>query len=316
MDIVRSELERIQGAIWLESELGKGTRAILRVPLTIASVKVLIVEANGYRFGIPMSGVAEILKIAADAPRKRRDMEWRERAIPLEWIADALNLPSKASPNPKPRSRDAVRHAPTVVVDESSGRPVGYVVERVENAEEVVIKRLENPLGKLRSVAGAALLPSGEVLVVLEMAELAFALSKRAEGSRVARVTENGGKRRKRILLVEDSATTRKLERQILESEGYEVETAVDGLEGLEKVSSGSFDLVVSDVEMPRMDGISFCKAMRKNPAVQDLPFVFVTTLDDPAAKLRGLEAGAQAYFSKTGFNQRALLETIARLME
>jgi two-component system chemotaxis sensor kinase CheA len=188
-------------------------------------------------------------------------------------------------------------------------------VDEIVGEEEVFIKSLGRHLGKVKNVNGAIIMASGEVVVALDIADLLVhsALSLRL-------VTEKGSppstkRKEKRILIVEDAFSTRELEKSILETHGYLVDTAVDGLDALDRMTGGQYDLIVSDVDMPRMDGFELCKTLKKKEETKDIPFVMVTALQKEEDKRRGIEVGAAAYIVKSAFEQMNLLDTIERLV-
>jgi CheY-like chemotaxis protein/chemotaxis signal transduction protein len=278
-------------------------------------MEVLLVEANGQQFGLPTLGIEEILRVKPgqiQTINHRMAMRLRDRTVPVVRLSDTVRLPPKPVDEEHPGSNNP--EAWPVVIAATAERRVGLLVDRVLSEEEIFIKNLGGHLGTLKNVSGAAILGTGEVIVILDVHDLI------ASARQTGRATEQTkpitrSKPKRRILVAEDSYTTREFERSLLEGHGYEVETAVDGLDGLEKLSKGRFQLVVSDVQMPRMDGFEFCRNIRQRPEWADLPLVFVTTLDKDEEKRRGVEVGAQAYIVKGAFDQSSLLETIERLV-
>ena len=245
---------------------------------------------------------------------ERMAINLRARTMPLVRLSDTLGLPDKPA-DEKAGAKITAKDWP-VVIAASMERRVGLIVDRVVGVEEIFIKSLGAHLGTLRSVSGASILGTGEVIVILDAQDL-LAASRHVHATVAAHLPTTVKERpQRRILLVEDSLTTREFEHSLLEAHGYVVEMAVDGMDGLEKVrGEQKFDLVVTDIEMPRMNGFDFCKALRQQPEFAELPIVVVTTLDKEEEKRRGIEAGAQAYIIKGAFNQNTLLETIERLI-
>ncbi|MCC7225740.1 MAG: response regulator, partial [Burkholderiaceae bacterium] len=190
-------------------------------------------------------------------------------------------------------------------------------VDQVVGIEEIVIKPNAEPLARVRNVAGFAILSTGQVCVVLNPFDLqrSIGVIGRQAGRPDAAPTTDTPRRKQRILLAEDSMTTRTQERRILEAAGYEVETAVDGLDAWNKLSRAMFDAVVSDVNMPRMSGLELTAKIRADRRHAELPVVLVTSLASEADRRGGLEAGADAYITKPGFDQTVLLDSLARLI-
>jgi two-component system chemotaxis sensor kinase CheA len=312
MDVVRKEVEQLKGQVRVDSRLGQGTTVRIELPLTLAIMEVLLVEANGQRFGVPMLAIEEIVKVKpADVQtiNQRMAITLRDRTLPMARLADVLGLPEA----PAAVAAEPKEH--TVVVAVASERRVGLTVDRVVSEEEIFIKSLGSHLGTIKNISGGAILGTGEVIVILDVQDLLTAVRQARTTSVSARPATPQPPATRRILIAEDSLTTREFERSLLQAQGYEVETAVDGLDALEKLGQGKFDLIVSDVEMPRMNGFEFCRSVRQRPELADVPVVFVTTLDKDEEKRRGIEVGAQAYIVKGAFNQQSLLEAIERLV-
>jgi two-component system chemotaxis sensor kinase CheA len=191
---------------------------------------------------------------------------------------------------------------------------LGLLVDALLDEQEVMLKPLSGVLQRVRNVSGATILSSGEVCTVLNCHDLLQSALRRHRVRRTdVRVEE--AERMKVILLAEDSITTRTQEKRILEGAGYEVVTAVDGADALEKLGTRSFDAVVSDIEMPNLDGLSLTARIRQDPQFRELPVILVTTLSSEEDRRRGIEVGANAYITKGTFDQTALLEALQRLV-
>jgi chemotaxis protein histidine kinase CheA len=314
MDVVRREVENLKGHVDVASTLGRGTTVTIELPLTVAIMEVLLVEANGQRFGLPTLGIAEIVRVKPSqiqTMNHRMAMVLRDRTLPVVRLSEVLALPAKSADE---EAADKTAEEWPVVIAGIAERRIGLLVDRVLSEEEIFIKSLGTHLGTLKNVNGAAILGTGEVIVILDVHDLIVSARQTGTISEPRLVTQEKPKKR-RILIAEDSLTTREFERSLLEAQGYDVETAVDGLDALEKVSRADFHLVVSDIQMPRMNGFEFCRNVRQQPEHKELPFVFVTTLDKDEEKRKGIEVGAQAYIVKGAFNQENLLQTIERLI-
>jgi two-component system chemotaxis sensor kinase CheA len=213
---------------------------------------------------------------------------------------------------PPPASGSRV---PLVVVG-SRTTQVALVVDELIAEDEVLVKTLGHRLRRVRHIAGATILPSGRVALILNVAEVVqSALGLPCVRPLAATLAQETAVVKRRLLVADDSVTTRILERSILEGAGYEVIVAGDGSEAWRLLQDAGADLVVADVEMPRMDGFALCQAIRGSTRFRDLPVVLVTALEADADRKRGLDAGADAYLPKSAFDQRQLLDTIARLL-
>ena len=197
----------------------------------------------------------------------------------------------------------------------SGGQRIAFAVDKIESEEELTVKSLGPRVRRLRHVAGATLLPSGDIALVLSVANLIRTATDAGERVSVAELETVAERSTRRILVVDDSVTSRMLLRSILDAAGFEVSVAVDGEQALEMVQSRPFDLVVSDVDMPRLDGFDFTEAVRKTSARQGLPIVLVTARSTEEDRVRGLQAGANAYIVKSGFDQTQLLQVISELL-
>ena len=192
---------------------------------------------------------------------------------------------------------------------------LGLRVDELLDEEEVVAKPLGTPLARVRNVSGLTILGSGEICAVLNPADLVRSAHKLAAAPVKSKPERAVAAAKTAILLVEDSALVRAMEKRILEDAGYEVIATVDGMDALDALGRRSFAAVVSDIVMPNMDGLTLTARIRQEPRYKDLPVVLVTALSSDEDKRRGLEAGANAYIPKPSFDQRVLLETLKRLI-
>lgn len=310
LDVVRENLERLHGLIEVDTVIGQGTTFTLTLPLTLATSQVLLVAVAGQTVAVPTTTVERILRIH---PAEVGQVEGQPairvdgRPLPLVPLAQVLELPpakSVLAPDQK---------IPIIVLGVAERR-VAFRVEELQGTQEVVIKGLGRQLKRVRNVAGATILGSGQVVVILNVADL----MKSVQGAPAAATgapIEVREVARRRVLVVDDSITTRTLEKNILENAGYDVLVAADGEEAWALVQSESLDAVVADVAMPRMDGFALTERVKRDERFKEMPVVLVTSLESPQDKIRGLEAGADAYITKGTFDQQDLLETLARLI-
>ena len=310
LGIVRSAVESVGGGVHVSWREGAGTTFTMEVPVTVAVLRVVIADVGGYSVAIPTAYVERISRIGSDEVRVvdgASVLPDMDSPIPLASLASLLGAPFV---DDKPSDGKVV-----AIRLESGSRRMAAVVRDVLDEREVVMRPLDVAGGGRKSfLAGATLLPDGNVALVIDVPAL---LSRSADGSARGSVGFASAKAvtRRRILVVDDSITTRSLEESVLTASGYDVETAVDGVQALELLQHGEWDIVVSDIEMPRMDGIELCRRIRESPGTQALPLILVTSLDKPEDRLRGLEAGADAYITKSSFDQDTLLDTIRQLI-
>lgn len=305
MEVVRKSIERLRGAVAVESAPGRGTRVILDLPFSLAMLPVLFVRSGGVTYAIPAGAVERIVRLQ---PGELQSLEGRQ-AMRLEGETIPLVDLRALLGSSEPRGGAAVN----AVLLRTGARRVGFFVDEVLDGAEVVQKDLGAFLRDVEGVAGATVLGTGEVVLILDPS----ALIRAARGAPAAprELPKESVQAPARLLLVEDSLIARDLERTILESAGYDVDVAVDGIDALERLRTGTYDLIVTDIEMPRMDGFALLERIRSQERTRDLPVVVVTNRERSEDKRRGMELGADAYILKSSFDQSSLLDTIRRLI-
>ncbi len=314
MDVVRKNAESLHGQVDLESSLGQGTKFTLTLPLTLATTQELLVQVGEQTFGLPVSAVQRIQRIP---PEDISMVEGRpaivvdNSPVSLVHLADVLDLTRKED---EPKTDVKV----PVVILGSAKRKIAIQVDAVVGQQESVVKNLGKQLARVRNIAGATILGTGQVIMTLNPVDLAkSARTRQGHKSIAARVDHVRAEEVKRptVLVVDDSLTTRTLEKNILETAGYQVKVATDGLEALGILQSSECDVIVSDVLMPRMNGLQLTSAIKGDQKLKNIPIVLVTSLDSRADKERGIEVGADAYVIKSTFDQTNLLQTIEQLI-
>ncbi len=311
LDVVQSRVEALHGAVEVSFTPGVGTRFTLSVPLTLTTLRVLLVVAGGQTFALVGVNVQRLLRVNPDEVRfvEGREMLLLGGApVPLVSLAQTLGLEAREAVRPDRRA--------TAVVVTAGDKRLAFVVEELLAEQEVVVKGLGLRVRRLRHVSAATILPSGRIALVLNTANLIrTALGRPAASALTAAQESPTARARKRLLVVDDSVTTRTLEKSILETAGYEVQVAADGAVAWQLLQERGADLIVSDVDMPRMDGFALTEAVRGSKRFADLPVVLVTARATDADRARGAEVGANAYLVKSAFEQKNLLETIAQLL-
>jgi two-component system, chemotaxis family, sensor kinase CheA len=307
LDIVREQIELLQGRVQVENQSGEGVTFRLSVPVSLAMTRVLLVRIGGKRYALPLSAVEKIV-----TPRQTFSIEAQTmlsvdgQSMPLVPLASALKLSYVALPEP------------LAVILGAGDQRIALLVDDVLTEQELAVKPFGKPIVRVANLSGAAVLGNGDPVVVLNVADLV----KSARGVRVTHIEHlttqrDGGENlpAECILVVDDSITTRTLEKNILEAAGYEVHTATDGVQALQQLKSQTIKLVVADVEMPNMDGITLTRYLRDSNEFKELPVILVTSLESSADRERGMMAGANAYIVKRGFNQAELLSTIQQYL-
>jgi two-component system chemotaxis sensor kinase CheA len=311
LDVVKHRVESIHGHVELSSTAGKGTCVSLTVPVTVSTVRALLLTASGQTFVLPLTNLERLTRVALRdlGSATGRDVLLTDGApVLVASLAGVLGIGEDAA-------HQTAGKRPIAIV-RSGARQVAFIVDALEAEHELVVKSLGPRLSRVRHFAGATVLPTGRVALILNAADLvdtAFGLPSRPALAAVREQAPQDGRRH--LLLVEDSVTTRSLEKSILEASGYQVTAAVDGNEAWRLLQQHGADLVVADVEMPHMDGFALCEAIRGSKRFRELPVVLVTARETDADKARGLDVGANAYLPKSTFDQRQLLDVIAQLL-
>ncbi len=307
--IVREKIEKLGGTVRVASMQGAGTTFHLLVPLSMSTFRGVLVEVASHRFLIPTASVVRAGRVRPDEIgmiENRRTITVDGHAIPLIPLGDVLGL-SGSDEGASGRTRP-------IVIVRASARPVAFAVDSVLGEQEVMVKSLGPQLPRVRMIAGASIAASGAVIPILNVTDLVAATTVGAIGPR-GQGTDAAPDRPARLLVVEDSITARTLVKNILQGAGYEVETTVDGMDAMAALRTQEYDLVVSDVDMPRMDGFELTATIRADPKLGAIPVVLVTSLGSQQDREHGIEAGANAYIVKSNFDQSNLVEVVRRLL-
>jgi two-component system chemotaxis sensor kinase CheA len=306
---VRERVERLQGSIAVESAEGRGTTFRLVVPMTLSTFRGVTVRAGEDLFVVPTLAIERVVRVEAQAVRTiegRPAIEAGGGHIPLVRLADVLELPPAP---PRPSQKDRLI---ALILGAGAAR-VAFEVDEAQGDQEVLVKPLGRCLQRVRNVSAATLLGDGRIAPILNVQDL---LKSAARTVRPPEALQDEAPVlvQKSVLIAEDSITARGLLKNILEAAGYRVRTTVDGVDAWAALKLESFDVVVSDVEMPRMNGFDLTARIRSDRALSELPVVLLTALESREDRERGVEVGANAYSRKGDFDQRVLLEVLRRL--
>lgn len=309
--IVREKVEQLGGVVMLSSTPGTGTEFRVILPLTLANFQGVITRAGGQLFIIPTINVDYVVRVDRQAIKtveNRETVALQGQVRALVWLSDVLELPRKA---PVGESPDMF----VVMMLVLGTQHIAFCVEEVVGEQDVLVKPLGPQLERVRNIAGASVLGTGEVVPVLNIADLLKSAVHPVSAPIAALRVQPADRKEQSILVVEDSITSRVLLKNILETAGYRVTTAVDGMDAFTTLKTGHFDLIVSDVEMPRMDGFDLTAKIRTDKQFTTLPVVLVTALGSREHRERGIDVGANAYIVKSNFEQSNLLDVISRLL-
>ena len=312
LDVVQNMVKQVRGSVRVTSTPGKGTRFQLQLPLTLSVVRTLLVDIGGEPYAFPLAYIVRTLKLAKD---KIELLEGRQH-FNFDGRQIGLVAAHQIIEGGKPKS--AGDELPVIVVGEATGT-YALVVDRFLGERELVVQPLDPRLGKIKDIAAAALMEDGSPVLIVDVEDMVRSVEKLISGGRLTKVrgasAAADAKARKRVLVVDDSLTVRELERKLLGSRGYEVEIAVDGMDGWNAVRTGHFNLVVTDIDMPRMDGIELVTLIKKDPALKALPVMIVSYKDREEDRRRGLDAGADYYLTKGSFHDETLLQAVVDLI-
>lgn len=311
--IVREKVEKLGGSVSVNTQPDAGTRFHILLPLTFATFRGILVRVAERTFVIPSMHVQRAVRFQPEDIRtveNRGTLTLNDHPISLARLSDILEIP------PTTKVRNAANQQQAVVLS-AAGTSLAFVVDEVIKEQEVLLKGLGPQLSRVRNLAGATILGNGKIAPVLNVVDL-IKTAVRASGSSAPALLPGMAEtppRKRSVMVAEDSITTRTLLKNILETAGYEVVTAVDGLDALNGLKSGMFDILVSDVDMPRMNGFDLTAKIRGDKTLKDLPVVLVTALESRPDRERGIDVGANAYIVKGSFDQSNLLEVMKKLL-
>ncbi|MDV2990365.1 MAG: Gliding motility regulatory protein [Chroococcidiopsis sp. SAG 2025] len=311
LDVVRANVERMKGTIQIESLPGMGCEFRIKLDTTLATTQVLIVEVNRMSYALPVEFVQTNLLVSRQeifALEGSQTIAIEGQPISVAWLADLLELPAIA-----PSLKSAARMLPCVVLQVGGDR-LGLLVDALLDRQDIVLKPQSKLLKRIRNVTGATILGTGEVCMVLNPQDLLKSVQKKPVALHTSESSQQAQTKQK-LLLVEDSIIIRTQVKRLLEGAGYDVTAAVDGADGFKKLRTDSFNAVISDVQMPNLDGLGLAAKIRQHKEYEELPIILVTTLASDEDKRRGAEAGANAYLTKGTFDQKLLLDTLNRLI-
>jgi two-component system sensor histidine kinase and response regulator WspE len=311
LDVVQATVRKVGGSVRLTTQLGRGSRFQLQLPITLSVLRAVLVDVAGEVYAFPHNRIDRLLRVA---PSEVRSLEQRQfltvdgQNVGLVLASQLLDLPA---PTP---SRDG--ELAVLLLSDLTGQ-YGLIVDAFRGEQDLVVRRLDSRLGKVPNISAAAILDDGAPVLIADVEDLIRTMDQYIQGNTLRRYgrDERAAGPRKRILVVDDSITVREVERQLLRNHGYDVTVAVDGKEGWNTVRAEPFDLVVSDVDMPRMNGLELVQAIRTDPALRSLPVIIVSYKEREEDRLRGLEVGANAYLTKSSFHDNTFLEAVTDLI-
>jgi len=311
LDVVHDAVQEMRGNVRVTSTLGEGTRFHMQLPLTLSVIPALLVEISGEPYAFPLARIDRIASVSR--------VELSEAEGNQFVVLDGKNvgLVSAAQILEKEPGLEKNEQMSVVVLNDRQNY-YGMVVDKFLGERELVVQVLPEALGKVQDISSAALMEDGSPLLIVDIDDLIRSIEKVLKVARLGKVgsiVDDDVDSFSRILVVDDSITVREVERKLLESAGYQVQTAVDGMDGLNMLRSQQFDMLVTDVDMPRMNGVELVETLRQDASLRSLPVLMVSYKDREEDKMRGLEAGADYYLTKGSFHDEGLLNAVVDLI-
>ncbi len=311
LDVVQSMVKSVGGSARVATQPGRQTVFTLQLPITMSVIRALLVEIGGEPYAFPLTRIDQILFCRTGDIRTVEGRQYFDRdGVSIGLVMAAQILETAASPPTDPM--------PVVVISDR-GQQFGMIVDSFLGERDLEVRPLDTRLGKVPDVNSASLLENGDPVLIVDVEDLVRSIDNVLMGRRLSRVEfermAEQARQRKRILVVDDSITVRELERQLLQARGFAVDVAVDGMDGWNAIRGTHYDLVVTDVDMPRMDGIGLVSLIKADPARREIPVVIVSYKDREEDRLRGLDAGANRYLTKSSFHDETFVDTIIDLV-
>jgi two-component system sensor histidine kinase and response regulator WspE len=310
LDVVQTVVRQVGGSVRIATQPGRGTAFHLQLPITLSVLRAVLIEVGGEAYALPLNHIDRLLRVPRTSVRSLENCHF----LPMDGNNIGLVLASQVLdlPGPSPGGEEL-----SVVLLGNQAGHFGLVVDAFRGEQDLVVRPLDPLLGKLPDVSAAAILDDGSPVLIIDVEDLIRSIDRFIQAHTLQRCepTAFSARRRKRVLVVDDSITVREVERQLLHHHGYDVTVAVDGQEGWNTARGGGFDLVVTDVDMPRMNGFELVRALRAEPSLRDVPVIIVSYKERDEDRLRGLDAGANYYLTKSSFHDDTFLRAVIDLV-
>lgn len=311
LDVVQDMMKQLRGVVRISSEHGRGTRFSMQLPLTLSVLRTVIANVAGEPYAFPLAYISHTLKVdrrSIELLEGRQYIRVDERRIGLVTAHQILELGG-------PEMGDDI----SVVVLGEGSRVYGLIVDCFVDERELVVQPLDARLGKIKNISAGALMEDGSPVLIVDVDDLVHSIDKLVSGGRLSKIqgaeAVDAAAVHKRVLVVDDSLTVRELERKLLVGRGYEVDIAVDGMDGWNAVRTNRYDLVITDIDMPRMDGFELVSLIKKHPNYASLPVMVVSYKDREEDRRRGLDAGADYYLTKGSFHDETMLQAVVDII-
>lgn len=311
LDAVADVVRSVGGHLEMESTAGKGSCFTLHLPATRAVMRALLVGIGGEPYAFPLSRIDRVLKIDLADTRAEDGVPCMKYGKDTAWLLPAARVLEVGSPRP-------LRGVVPALLIKEHGQTYAVLVDQLLGEKELITRTVPSQVGKVRDVSGVAILDNGEPVLILDADELLLsgkALIAKRDATLVEPPGAEPGPRRKRVLVVDDSITVRELERKLLQADGFEVSVAADGWAGWQAMRRELFDLVITDVDMPRLDGLQLVRMLKQDTMLRHIPVIMVSYMDRPHDRDRALDAGADRFVSKSSFHDDALRREVRHVL-
>jgi two-component system, chemotaxis family, sensor histidine kinase and response regulator WspE len=310
LDIVQNMVKSVRGSIRLANQPGQGLRVQLQLPLTLSVVRALLVQVASEPYAIPLAQISRTLTLPRARLQKLEGRHYFQSAEQQIGLVTARQVIGTELGAPE-------GDLPVVVLGERQAR-CGLIVDRFLGERELVVQQIDTRLGKIKNISAAALMEDGAPVLIVDVEELMRSIEELLAAGRLGTPRRDAlapSIRPKRILAVDDSLTVREMERELLSGKGYQTDVAADGVEAWNAVRSGIYDLVITDFDMPRMNGIELTGRIKKDPQLASVPVLIISYKERPEDRLRGLEVGADGYLTKGTFQDQDLVDAVVKLI-
>ncbi len=311
LDVVQNMVQEVNGIISVETTKGKGTKFILKLPITLSVLRTLIIDAADEPYAFPLTRIEQTLIIPQNEIQSIEGKQYINLNGSNVGLVHLLQILGKTE------SIKPMQEVFAVVISDRINK-YALVVDKFVGEQDLVVHRLDPRLGKIKDISAASLLDNGEPVLIFDVEDLIRSIDDIISGGRLKRIAKAVKAniiKRKRILVVDDSVTVREVERKLLISFGYEVDTAINGVDGWNSVRGNTYDLIISDIDMPRMNGLEFTALVKGHEKYKKIPVVIVSYKDRQEDKLKGLEAGANYYLTKSSFNDDTFINAVKELI-
>ncbi len=314
LDIAKSMVQEVGGILRASTQPGKGLTFNFQLPLTLSVIRALLVEIAGEPYAFGLTRIDQVRMVRPDEiiiGENRPYITVNNENISLARAQQVMGLPATNQPEPDLLS--------VVIVTDHAHR-YGIIVDKFLDETDLVVRPLDPRLGKVQDISAAALTEDGLPLLIIDVADLVCSIDQLLAGGHLNPLSQQAAiatpkSQQKRVLVVDDSITVREMERKLLQNRGYQVDIAINGMEGWNTVRTGNYDLVISDIDMPRMNGIELVRHIKNHPQLKSLPVIIVSYKDRQEDQLAGLDAGADYYLTKSSFHDNSLLNAVMDLI-